>query len=229
VSLGVSFDMGRFYFSRGFQTNPDGYTAQEALIDTLNPEDYTFQVALFKKLAPCHGAEGVLRLPDDSKSWKVPPEYRGPLTLLVHLLVFGVLIDHLLVRGCKSPSVDSSTSPSLNEALPLITHPEPHFRLVSSHWYLNHSFEVVEGHVENLSNTPVDKVIAVASFFDSRGVHLADHAARLHYSSREQRSTFSVTAPHDPRMHTVQLTFRLLAGGAVTTDPSPGLVVLRLP
>lgn len=168
-------------------------------------------------------------MPDDSESWKVPPEYRGPLKFLVHLLVFGVLIDHLLVRGCKSPSVDYSTSPSLSEALPFITHPEPHLRLVSSHWYLNHSFEVVEGSVENLSNIPVDNVIAVASFFDSRGVHLANHAARLHYSSHEQRSTFSVTAPHDPRMHTVQLTFRFLAGGAVTTDPSPGLVVLRLP
>lgn len=154
---------------------------------------------------------------------KVSPDSRGLLKFLAHLLVFGVLIDYLLVRGCKPPSIEYSTSPSLSEALPFITHPEAHLRLVSSHWYLNHGFEAVEGRVENVSNTPVDNVIAVASFFDSRGVHLADHAAQLHYSSLERHSTFSIKVPHDPRMHTVQLTFRFLAGGAVTTDPTPGV------
>ena len=161
-------------------------------------------------------------LVDTDDSWRVPPEYRGPLKFLAHLIIFGVLIDHVLVRGCATDHTVRTSSP-LRQDLPTaaLILPQPRLRVLYCRWFLNHGFETIEGEVENLAQAPIDRVMAVASFYDAQGVHVEDQASVLRYSQLQQRSSFRIVVPHNPRLETLTLSFRFLAGGAVTAEPSP--------
>lgn len=157
-------------------------------------------------------------------SSRVPPDYRGLLKFLAHLIVFGVLIDHFLVRGCATNPTVRGSSQLRQDDLPtaVLTPPQPRLRVLDCRWFLKRGFETIEGRVENLEQAPIDRVMAVASFYDAQGVHVEDHTSVLRYSQFAQ-SSFQIVVPYNPRLVTLTLSFRFLAGGAVTAEPAPGV------
>lgn len=164
-----------------------------------------------------------MALVDTDDSGRVPPDYRGLLKFLAHLIIVGVVIEHGLIRGCaRDPVVPVSTQLRQDLRTTVLTLPQPRLKVLYCRWFLNHGFETIEGRVENLAQVPTDGVIAVASFYDDQGIHVEDQASALRYSQREQRS-FRIVVPYNPRLVTLTLSFRFLAGGAVTAEPSPGV------
>lgn len=84
-------------------------------------------------------------------------------------------------------------------------------------WHIEHGYAIVEGEVTNRSDSRLENVLVVASFYTSDGKLITSDDALIKYNPilPGQTSPFKTMATYNPQMKSARLAFKYLFGGSI--------------
>jgi hypothetical protein len=142
---------------------------------------------------------------------KTSPVAMGCAVLLI--LFLGMCV----ITMSKMPTTPSEAARGAPAPGPAAAVPTPPLVLHSWRWSENYGYAIVEGEVENASAEPLQRVMAVATFYTKDGQLIGSADSMIDYQPilSKQKSPFKVMHQWNPAMENAKLTFKSMFGGTI--------------
>jgi len=116
-------------------------------------------------------------------------------------------------------SIVNSSVPALTQTDQPTESQSPQLDVVSWGCSSSYGYEILEGEVKNLSETPLKNVEAVAAYYTEDGEFITSDSALIEYNPilPDQTSPFKITTQRNPAMHTCKVAFKFLMGQTIET------------
>jgi hypothetical protein len=135
-------------------------------------------------------------------------------------IAFILAVSYLLVSaGWSVPHDPSSTAAPTSDVAQVAA---PSFELKVGDWHCNNEdgFPEIDGVVTNLTDHPIDNIVAVGGFYDGAGGFIKSDQAMIAYQPLMpgQTSPYKVITIGNPEIRRCTIAFKTFWGGTLSTE-----------